>query len=98
MYMCKYSVFPHVHCNVCLFLEWVRAIKHTLVILQFISAAENEYQVFLVKKEATKKSYQEAQLELNVLIAETESHNHKLAELVEQEKQTNELVESLPVY
>ena len=21
MYMCKYSVFPHVHCNVCLFLE-----------------------------------------------------------------------------
>ena len=61
-----------------------------------ISAAENEYQVFLVKKEAIEKSYQEAQLDLNVLIAETESHNHKLVELVEQEKQANELVESLP--
>ena len=52
--------------------------------------------MFLVKKEAIEKSYQEAQLELNVLIAETESHNHKLVELVEQEKQANELVESLP--
>ena len=51
--------------------------------------------MFLVRKEAIEKSYQEAQLELNVLIAETESHNHKLAELVEQEKQANELVESL---
>ena len=51
-----------------------REIKHTLVILHFTSAAENEYQVFLMKKEAIEKSYQEAQLELNVLIAETESH------------------------
>lgn len=49
--------------------------------------AENKYISLLEKKETKEKLYGDVKLELDVLVAETESYNCRMVQLAEQETQ-----------